>query len=200
MSRGRVQLAVVFAVFLVPLLAAFVLYYGLDGAFAPRARSNHAALIAPPIALQQFVNPRARDDNDTGNDDTFDAEQIKRKWSVLHAVSDSCGDACARALYNTRQTRLALGKDGNRVQRIVLGQRAALERIGAEHPDAIQLLRSERGIERQLDPLRRAHGLGDDDALLIDPLGNIMMTIPATLDPALLLKDLKRLLKLSRIG
>ena len=41
---------------------------------------------------------------------------------------------------------------------------------------------------------------GTYDAVLIDPLGNLMMVVPLDLDPRLLLKDLKKLLKLSRIG
>ena len=43
-------------------------------------------------------------------------------------------------------------------------------------------------------------GFTQDDALLVDPLGNVMMAIPLQLDPGKLLKDLKKLLKLSRIG
>jgi len=35
---------------------------------------------------------------------------------------------------------------------------------------------------------------------LVDPLGNLMMRFPPDLEPKSLLKDLKHLLKVSRIG
>jgi len=39
-----------------------------------------------------------------------------------------------------------------------------------------------------------------DAIYLIDPLGNIMMRFPSDLEPGKVLKDLKHLLKVSRIG
>ena len=39
-----------------------------------------------------------------------------------------------------------------------------------------------------------------DHIYLIDPLGNLMMRFPKDADPARMVKDLKRLLKISRIG
>ena len=116
-------------------------------------------------------------------------------------MPDPCAAQCEQSLYNTRQTRLALGKDANRVQRILLSpNRDLLKRLAATQPDSIRLLASANGIENQLAPVIKTRNIGANDALLIDPLGNLMMVIPAELDPGLLLKDLKHLLKVSRIG
>jgi len=195
MNRGRLKLAVIFAVFLGPLLAAFGWYYGLGGAAATRATTNHAPLISPPVALRAFANPVAE------GGAPFDLEKLKRRWHVVHLLPDSCADSCRRSLYNTRQARLALGRDAPRVRRILLGAgRAQLAPLAADHPDSTRLLYAEGGLEDQLAPIRRRRNLGAADALLIDPLGNVMMAIPAALDPRLLLKDLKKLMKLSRIG
>jgi len=195
MNRGRLKLTVIFAVFLGPLLAAFGWYYGLGGAAATRATTNHAPLISPPLALAAFSNPAA----DGGA--PFNLDSLKRRWTVVHLLPASCATRCLQALYNTRQARLALGRDAPRVRRIVLGTgRAQLAPLAADHPDSTRLLYAEGGLEEQLAPIRRRRDLGAADALLIDPLGNVMMAIPAALDPRLLLKDLKKLMKLSRIG
>lgn len=101
-----------------------------------------------------------------------------------------------------------MGKDANRIQRIVLSpNQALLNRIQNDHPDAIRLGQSAADspsdahrLENQLAPLIQRRNIGAHDALLVDPLGNLMMIIPADLPPGLLLKDLKRLLKFSRIG
>ncbi len=196
MKRGRIKLAVIFAAFLGPLLAAFVGYYGLGRTFAPQGRTNHAPLVAPAIPLKPFANFAV-------DGARFDAESLRHKWSVIHLLARRCDAGCEKSLYNTRQTRLALGRDAKRIRRILLSaNRDLLTRLAAAHPDAVRLLESAGGLQNQLAPLlqTRHPGADADAALLVDPLGNLMMIIPATLDPALLLKDLKRLLKLSRIG
>lgn len=198
MKRGRLKLVVIFAVFLGPLLAAFIWYYGFSRVFAPRGSTNHAPLLSPLIALKPFSNAGV-------NGAQFTAESLKHRWSVIHTLAERCDRQCEKSLYNTRQTRLALGKDANRLRRILLcPNRDVLNRLAADHPDAVRLLESRdespNGLENQLAPLIRERNLGGDDALLVDPLGNLMMIIPAELDPGLLLKDLKHLLKVSRIG
>ena len=198
MKRGRLKLVVIFAVFLGPLLAAFIWYYGLGGVFALRGSTNNAPLISPVIALKPFSNAEI-------NGAPFTAESLKHRWSVIHTVAEECDRHCEKSLYNTRQTRLALGKDANRLRRILLGpNRDALNRLAADHPDAVRLLESgdesRNGLENQLAPVLKNRNLGEHDALLLDPLGNLMMIIPAGLDPGLLLKDLKHLLRVSRIG
>ena len=194
MNRGRIKLAVIFAIFLGPLLAAFIWYYGLGGALTPQGKTNHAPLLSPVIALEPFSN--------AGTDGAhYNAESFKHQWSIIHLLPDPCAAQCEQSLYNTRQTRLALGKDASRVQRILLSpNRDLLKRLAATQPDSIRLLASANGIENQLAPVIKTRNIGANDALLIDPLGNLMMIIPAELDPGLLLKDLKHLLKVSRIG
>ena len=198
MNRGRLKLVVIFAVFLGPLLAAFIWYYGFGGMSAPRGSTNHAPLISPVIALKPFSN--------TGTDGArFTAESLKHHWHLIHPLAARCDGRCEKSLYNTRQVRLALGKDTGRIRRILLSpNRDLLNRLAAGHPDAVRLLESgdesQGGLESRLAPVIGSRALGENDALLVDPLGNLMMIIPAGLDPGLLLKDLKHLLKVSRIG
>ena len=72
--------------------------------------------------------------------------------------------------------------------------------VALEHPDMDLVLRGTGGLGDQLAPVVADNGAGPDDALLVDPLGNVMMLIPASLDPSDLLKDLKKLMKLSKVG
>ncbi len=193
---SRIKLFIIFAAFLGPLLAAFVWYYGFGGVLGNRDATNNAPLLSPVVPLRAFSNFAV-------DGARFDAESLRHKWSVIHLLERQCDAGCEKSLYNTRQTRLALGRDANRIRRILLSaNRDLLTRLAAAHPDAVRLLESAGGLQNQLAPLlqTRHPGADADAALLVDPLGNLMMIIPATLDPALLLKDLKRLLKLSRIG
>ncbi|MDD9823117.1 MAG: hypothetical protein OXU98_09600, partial [Gammaproteobacteria bacterium] len=182
MNRGRLKLALIFAAFLGPLLAAFAWYYGGGDAAATRATTNHAPLLAPPLALRGFANP-AVDGGDGAQFAQFNLDALKRRWTVVHLLPESCAAECRAALYNTRQARLALGRDAPRVRRVFIAAgRAQLASLAAAHPDATRLLRAAGGLENQLIPLRRRRHLNPADALLIDPLGNVMLVIPATLD------------------
>ncbi len=221
MMRPRIKLLIIGAVFLGPLVAAFIWYYALGGALSRPATSNYAPLVTPPMALTAFANARVVDspgdgasawlEGDADSTSTspeaaippapFTLTALKHRWSMLHMLTSECAAACEKSLYHTRQVRLALGKDSHRIQRIFVSPSAALlARLAAAHPDAIGVLESPRGLERQLAPIIRRHGLTADDALLADPLGNLMLILPAKLAPRLLLKDFKRLLRLSRIG
>ncbi len=191
---SRLKLIAVFVLFFGPLVFAVVWYYGLGAVLAPRSGTNHAPLVAPPVVLEAFTNPRP-DGSLVGLDD------LKGRWTVVHRLPGTCGEACGTSLYNTRQTRLALGRDAERVRRILLGGDAGLMgEVAREHPDMDLVLRGAGGLGDQLLPVAEDHGAGPDDALLVDPLGNVMMLIPASLDPSDLLKDLKKLMKLSRVG
>lgn len=194
LSGSRIRLVAVFIMFFGPVILAVVWYYGLGAAYAPRGGANHAPLVAPPVPLEAFANP-VPDGGEVGLD------SLQGHWTVVHRLGETCGEDCGTSLYNTRQTRMALGKDSHRVRRVLLGRDAEkMRQVAAEHPDLDLLLRRAGGLGDQLAPVAEDQGAGPDDALLVDPLGNVMMLIPASLDPSDLLKDLKKLLKLSRVG
>lgn len=193
-KSSRIKLLIVFGLFLGPLFFALIWYYGLGAVFLPRAATNHAPLVQPVVILQPFTNLQL-------DQTEIDLSTLKGKWTVVHRLGVRCGETCEKSLYNTRQTRLALGKDANRVQRFVLGSNVnQLQAVGTDHADLGLLMRITGGLETQLMPLVDSMLLEQDDALLVDPLGNVMMVIPFDLNPSHLLKDLKKLLKLSKIG
>lgn len=193
-KNSRKKLLIVFGLFFGPLIIALIWYYGFGAVFLQRAATNHAPLVQPVVTLHPFTNLLL-------DQTKVDLTRLKGKWTVVHRLGSSCDDTCQRSLYNTRQSRLALGKDSNRVQRLLIGSNVnLLESAGAEHVDLGLVLRVSGGLDTQLMPVVDSMMLGQDDALLVDPLGNIMMIIPADLDPSDLIKDLKKLLKLSKIG
>lgn len=108
-------------------------------------------------------------------------------------------------LLDMRQIRLALGKELGRVQHVLLyrGPAPAKEAISVEHPD---LIFAEADLRRNAEFLNafteyRQHGLFDAGRIyIIDPLGNLVLSYQQGVDPSGILQDLKRLLKLSRIG
>jgi len=101
--NARLKLLLVIFLFLGPLLAAFLWYYGFGASLAPAGQSNHSPLISPPVPLQLFENP-------TYDGELVDNNFLNKKWTIVHIIGESCNEFCKKSLYNTRQSRLALGK------------------------------------------------------------------------------------------
>lgn len=192
-ARGRRTLLAVAAVFVLPMLAAWIWFYYVH-ALPPQGGANHGELISP--AQRLIVDGMV-----TLTGEALSGAELERRWTLLHMVSGQCTQQCEQNLYHTRQARLALGRDVQRVRRMLVlrSSTATLaERLLAQHPDLLigvgpSLLAQIEDAEAGLPPRT-------DAIYLVDPQLNLMMRFPAELDPRLMVKDLKKLLKISRIG
>ena len=191
---SRLKLILVLGCFLGPLAVAFIWYYGFGAQMLSSSRVNHAKLISPVVTLQSFS------EKDTSGD-TFSSESLKKKWTVFHVIPEDCTEQCQTALYNSRQTRSALGKDTHRLFRVIFISDSYLtDTLQSDHPDARFISLNNSELANQFRSIMTKSNMGEYDAILVDPLSNAMMFIPVDLNPSLLLKDLKKLLKLSKIG
>lgn len=187
---ARAQIWILIAAFFAPLLIAFVLYYGLDG-WRPSGRTNHGELIDPP-------RPLAATPLTSVTGAALDPQFLRDKWSLVYIGAGRCEARCREALTLMRQTRLALGDDLARVQRVFLATEPCCDRayLDAEHPGLI-IAQMSAGAGSLIGQFPDAHS---GRIYLVDPLGNLMMSYAADAPPKGLLDDLKKLLKLSHIG
>jgi hypothetical protein len=215
--RQRRVLIGVALMFFVPLALSFYLYYGR--LWHPGGRVNAgelieparplpplalplAALVAPPASpAAPPVSPAAPPRVEASPGQT-DPQFLKGKWTLLYLQHGRCDDECRRHLYETRQVRLALDREMNRVQRAFIGDSDCcnLQELLAAHPDLIAIRASPAD-----EPLRgllptRPGAVNSHRVYLIDPLGNAMMFYEADARPKGMLEDMKRLLRLSSIG
>jgi hypothetical protein len=202
--RHRRLLIGVALIFFAPLGLAFYLYYG-HVAWHPGRRVNAGDLIQPARPLPALALPRL----DSG---TTEPNFLKGKWTfLLYVASGPCADACQRRLYDTRQVRLALDRDMNRVQRVLMAEGGCCDAVflHEQHPDLIALRTSAAAAPLlALLPGRDGTTAADGSntttpaprVYLIDPLGNLMMSYAADAPPKGMLEDMKRLLRLSSIG
>lgn len=183
--------------FFAPLALAFYLYYG-HGTWHPGGRVNAGELVRPALPLPALSLPLL----DAGS---TDPDFLKRKWTLLYVESGPCGDACRIRLYDTRQVRVALDRDMNRVQRVLIAGDGCCDAqfLHEQHPDLITI-RATPAAAPLLSLLPgRDGGSSTTQAprvYLIDPLGNLMMFYDAGATSKGMLEDLKRLLRLSSIG
>lgn len=187
--KSRAQLFFLIGVFFVPLALAFALYYG---AWRPAGSVNHGELIDPPRPL-----PQASLTSSSGA--ALDAQFLRGKWSLVYVGDGACDARCREALTLMRQTRLALNDDLTRVQRVFLATGACCDSayLDVEHAG---LIIARTDLQAGAAMLAEFPDAGAGRIYIVDPLGNLMMSYAADAPPKGLLEDLKKLLKLSRIG
>ena len=197
--RQRRILIGVALMFFAPLALSFYLYYGKF--WHPGGRVNAGELIDPARPVPALALPLASPPLGTGAVQT-DPRFLKGKWTFLYVQNGRCDDECRRHLYDTRQVRLALDREMNRVQRVFIGAGDCcdLKELLAAHSDLIAI-RASPADEPLLALLpERSGALNSHRVYLIDPLGNLMMFYTADAKPKGMLEDMKRLLRLSSIG
>ena len=185
-GKGRLQLLLIAAVFLGPLVIATWMYFG-DQGVVPEGRTNHGVLLEPIVNLPEALPESSLHSHNDGY------------WVLLYANRDACDEACEYALYTLRQSRLMLGKEMDRLVRVFLH--------GDTPPDTVLLADEHEGLitlqEGGLNDLLENKKPVDLEAggyYLVDPLGNLVMYFPQEIDPSAMVEDIKHLLELSRIG
>jgi hypothetical protein len=190
--RQRRLLIALALLFFAPLGLAFYLYYG-HGAWHPGGRVNAGELVVPARPLPALALPLLAAGNTQPN-------FLKGKWTFLYVVTGPCAEVCRARLYDTRQVRLALDRDVDRVQRAFIADADCCDAqfLHDQHPDLIAI-RADAADASLLALLPGATGTAPR-VYLIDPLGNLMMSYAADVKSKGMLEDMKRLLRLSSIG
>jgi len=173
---GRIKLLVLAAFFALPAAAAYLAYAW----WTPVQGSNYGELLSP-----RPLNGAA-------------IASLKGKWVLVQFDSGACAADCERKHTFMRQVRKSQGKGQYRVERLWLVTDAAAP--SKELLEAISGTRIERAASRSLAGQFPAPRAPADHIYVLDPLGNLMLRFPRDPDPQKMIKDLRRLLKTSRIG
>jgi hypothetical protein len=200
-GRGqRLKLIGLALLFFGPLGLAFYLYYGPIG-WRPPGHVNHGDLIDPPRPLPELRLPI---ESAAATKSLTAPDFLKHKWTLLYLGPGDCPERCRAELFKTRQVRISLNRDMDRVRRIFIAQGACCDfaYLGAEQRDLLVLSATEDAapLLRLLPAADAASGFAPDRVYLVDPLGNLMMSYKPDAPPRGMLEDLKRLLGLSHVG
>lgn len=191
-SRSRLELWALILVCFGPMVVAYWLYFHGEPRSLPVIANEERLLIDPALPLPAMPGTaRGEDDDNLWNDG---------RWSLVHARVAPCDEPCLESLLHLSQVHAALGRDSLRVQRVYLG------------PGGDALREGDRGLVTApldtvaggalLDTLDQAGAPpgGEGRIYLVDPHGNLVLSYPADPEQEGLLKDLDRLLAVSRIG
>jgi hypothetical protein len=119
-------------------------------------------------------------------------------WQVLYLLPSHCGSQCQDRLYILQQSHIALGQVKDRVSTIIIVQ--SNSDIGAL--SGLKLEHQTMAANTQLASL-----LLEQQLIIVDPLGSLVMRYPGITghdanisQGKALLADLRKMLKLSRVG
>lgn len=192
--RSRKMFWAMIVMFFAPLALAFVLYYGFEG-WRPHGSTNRGDLVDPPRPLPQVTlrTPQGTD---------LQLASLHGKWTLVYIGAGQCDTRCHEALTLMRQTRLALNDNMSRIDRLLLATGGCCDQayLAAEHEGLVVAVTDTdtpllKIFARAQEPVEQAGRI-----YIVDPLGNLMMSYEPGAPPKALFEDLKKLLKLSRIG
>lgn len=180
-KNNRRSFLLMIAVFTLPILLAKL---ALDGDWLATGVTNKGTLLTNELTLEKLG---------------VDNLNIDKQWIVLYNLPMICDEFCQHSLETVHNTYVALGKDMPRVTPVAMFQRelstAQLEQISKSQWQLINLPEKAKSI------------INESQVLIVDPLGNVIMSHRAPNDPKELsnfgkqiLSDMKKLLKYSKVG
>jgi len=180
----RVLLVIIAAMFLLPLLLAWLMYTGAID-YKPGSTRNYGQLVTPPLPISW--------------DEIEGGEAFREHWVILHAVPDPCTDECVSQITNLRQIHRASGRQQSRILIALLLEEPIAADFSAmlkeTYPEFQLVTDPSSDLQNSMQQVSASNGA----VYLVDPLGNIMMAYPGGDDPNHLKQDLKRLLTWSKL-
>lgn len=182
-SSNKRNLIVMIAVFVLPVIMA---YLALKLDWFNKAATNRGELLQPVIEAAPLLS-----DSDT-------------KWHLLYVIPAVCDLACENALYSVKQTYTATGKEADRVSTLfIYNENSAVSAV-----DKVREFNGSFLLQKPQENVNEVFKNVDLNAIFIsDTLHNVVLRYPTTedeqqaiMDSRDMLSDLKKLLKLSRIG
>lgn len=179
-GRGRLQLLLLLAVAIGPMLLASAMYQWRF--WVPEARSYHGVLIGNGQTLA----------------DLGVQGEVQPLWQILVTAPGECAADCRELVYLARQIQIGLNRETARASHGL----ALAEPLAGDY--AAQLEREYPQL-RRYDLDTRAYqqateGLPGAWLWLVDPHGNLVLRYPADSRGKAILDDLRYLLKISKIG
>lgn len=187
---NRVQIVMIFLVFAAPVVGAFI--------YEPNKFNNYGDIYSPVRPVSNLLMQ--------GPDGVVELDSMRRQWIFLITAKGECTQACENNLLKIRQIRFMQNNNMLRIRPVFIhtGLSTAVgEDLRAKYVPVENYAIENRDFEQWAKVLRLddvPEEAQQDRFYVIDPAGNLMLSYPATAEPARIQKDIKRLLKTSQIG
>ncbi len=194
-KRSNRTLWIMVLLFGLPYLAAFYFYFNRDVIELPT--SNYGTIVNPARPILD-VRLKKLDGS------SMQTAALKGKWVLMTIASSRCQADCVDNLYKIRQIKKAVGQDFKRIRKVLIlqdkVQLAHIEKLLVTYPGMDVFIPGSGNHQKFIDSFAYKDKPLQDSVFIIDPLGNYMMIYEKGADARKMLKDIERLLKVSKIG
>ena len=177
-------------IFALPAIIAAGVYWGRG--YLELTPQSNGLLLNPPLAIEKL-------NIETVNGTALTAKDFAKSWWLIYVAPPECGNECAVQAGKLRSVHMALNKNIPRVKRLML--------IQAHSLPANELQQAQQDTQLMIYNVQNPEYLLNDCSVatqegifVMDPLGNIMLCYGPQQEAHLILKDIEKLLKASRIG
>lgn len=175
----KLTLLVMIALF--PALCGWFLYHYRD--HFQFKTLNRGTLMSPAVQINDFQAKNG----------------TQKLWQIVYAPNGCCDSQCQKTMFTLHQLRLVLGKDSKRVG-LTLVTNKTCAKTDAHDFNHIEFNQQQyTTLQNSLTQQNRTTS-ADNKIYLVDPIGNLFMYYPGTVDAMNILKDLQRVLEVSQIG
>ena len=182
-NKNKRLLITLVAVFVIPVILA---KFALEYEWFNKGSTNKGQLLEPAL---DFAPLNATKSN---------------KWRIVYLMPESCGETCENALFSINQIRVALGREMDRVESVVVW-------TDSSDSQKVATLGEQENINLLMSDVQNVNNVfkhvATDGIFITDTLDNVILKYPlyqekqqAVMHSRDILADLKKLLKLSRIG
>jgi cytochrome oxidase Cu insertion factor (SCO1/SenC/PrrC family) len=192
-TKSKLVIVLLLVIFLGPFLLAWLLHHQAEHlAFD---YTNAGTLIMPTRSITDL--PLV----ELPAEQPLNTSQLLGQWWLTYVPPTSCDTACQRNFYHMRQIHTSLGKERTRLRRLALLPepiKLDIAQLTQRYP---QLVIAGCEINAYQAEFGNWGAPGEQGLFLVaDPLGHFILSYPGDMAPKAILKDLKRLMKFSKIG
>jgi len=187
-NKGRLVLVTIALMFFLPILLAWFLNFYSD--FKRDAQGiHHGELIVPPLPLGDLKVTAIG---------ASEVLSLEKKWTLIFLVSNQCDLTCEDKLYQLRQIRLAVGKDRDKVERVLVVDK---ELDWSDHENSFQnqkvIVKGSPSYESIIKNLKSVKNFDSNAIYLMDAYGSLIMKYAYKTAPKGIIKDIERLIRVA---
>jgi cytochrome oxidase Cu insertion factor (SCO1/SenC/PrrC family) len=189
--KGRKVFMLMVVFFVVPIIVVVLMFK-----FNWKPNGNSFGELVKPPHLISNANELNYNQNQSLSENFW-----KTKWSIVY-VANECEQICLNKLHDLRQLHVSLYKDIERAQRVLITNTQDVSKIKHDYPDLIIINTPESSVSSLAEEfqINSENPMESNRIYLVDSLGYLMMSYPASMALADVRKDITRLLRYSWAG
>lgn len=191
MSRSKITLFFILLLFGGPFILAYVVFGLYQGSSV--STTNYGELVSSNLHISDLKLVSLEHN-------VLEKDAMQGHWWIVIFAPKNCDKSCQDMLYYAKQSHVALGKEASRIKKlIVLPDDKSTDTLKfVQTKDFYEVVALDK--EQQANALYEKIKDEQHPVYLIDPMGNVVMRYETSFIAAKFLKDIKHLLKHSKIG